>query len=1500
MSRLTPDRPAEGIRVRNRLPGRLRLQVSALFRQDDLAGFLSRELSALPDVVLVRAQARTGSLLVCYRPRNRAVDPLLQAVERTVEAWRQPGFRTPGERPPRPDILPVLELLAGVTAGLSWYWGQGLLGLGLLSLAGLSLFLRRGGTVPRVVEHKTMLMAGLAAAGTAAVHLAGGQRTRVLAGLIAGNPLATGAAVVATCEAARARLVARGVFTADTATLIKAADVDTLVFTAASHLAPWQGKITDVLPVDRDYSREDVLQLLEDAHRTGSPEGGTDPWNLNLRTQTGGRSVHIGTAAYLEGARIALEPVNHQVRRVTLTGGIPLFMAVDGAVVAIIGVEQKISPQLWRDLQGLLSLGLQHLAILAGDGALWLNPLTAGSAFDLVAGGLSPAAKAEHIGELQRLGRRVAVVGYLPEDGPALARADLAIALDSLVSTLRDPARLTGTGKGLVVMGRPGVGQSLQELFIQGKQLREACLQNFITTVGGNLAGLGLAAFGWLGPGWAFAFEAYTLAASAYRRHRIQVHPLTRAEVGATAPPVIVPATVNYGPGGPAIRQPLSRAGHGPIAPGRPALDPREGYPALGARNWHSLTPAQALAALDVDDRAGLTAAVARERLARYGYNELPPPRPRPWWELLRAQSADFMVQLLLGVSGISVLAGRTADALTIVAIVLANAGIGVFQEMRAAKSLAGLTQLTPGRARVWREGREMDLAARELVPGDLVLLAAGDLAPADLRILQAHNLSAEESSLTGETLPVPKNAAPVPCRAPLTERAGMIYAGSCVVRGRGLGVVIATGPATEMGDIARSLGDERRGPTTLQRSMGELGRNMAYGCLGISALVFGLGLVHRQGIFNMFVTALSLLVSAIPEDLMPMVTIGLAMAVFRMSRRAMVVRRLTAIETLGCVSTICVDKTGTLTKNEMTVREVYAGDRRWLVTGEGYDPRGGFSLREGSPDGPAQTDLNQLLLAAVLCNNARLRRGRREKGAARDGWSIQGDPTEGALLVAAAKAGPGDRGAGLTRVAEAPFEAEDRQMAVVYETAEGRRTLFVKGAPDRVLQRCALHRRDGTTVNLDAAARDVINGVNEEMAAALRVLALAYKPLEAGEDWRSAGGLVFAGLAGMQDPPRPGVRDALRLCRRAGVAVMMITGDHPSTARAVARAIGLLDGGLVLTGDEVDALDDPDLDAVIKEIRVCARALPRHKLRLVKSLQRMRHVVAMAGDGVNDAPAVRQADIGLAMGLTGTDLTKGVSDMSISDDDFTTIVRGIEEGRAVYENIRHAVGYLLYTNAGDVVLMLAASFLGLPMPLVPIQLLWINLSGDGLPALAIMADPPAAVQMARPPRPRNESLLAHGLGRRIVTRGVAIGLTGFATYWWGLTRYGLPVARTMAVGSLGLSQFFHLFDRTIEGDSRAPNLYKVGAGLSGLALILASIYVPALRGIFQTTPLGPRHWLPVLLGAGALPLAHRAAGQLTAGSTSGSPNRRIIPHSVPTRPGRPPLPAGDPSGAGI
>ena len=1530
---MTLEQPQEGMRVLHYLPGRLRLHVHALLRRDGLAAFLSRELPSLPGVVMVGADARSGNILICFDPGAMGSAPLLQAIGRMVDAWRAtdvpganrggskagsgPGRQRREEKRSGGTLVP--DLLAGVTAGLAWYWGQGVLGFGLLSLAGLSRFLRRT-AVPPAVERKINLMAGLAAVGSAAMYLAGGQRQRVLAGLIAGNPIATGAAITATCATAKAQLAREGIFVQGTHALFAAGEVDTLVFTATSQLAPLQGQIRDVLPVDPDYTREDIFRLVEEVHQAGSqsgrPGGKTNPWNLNMRARVRGQDIRVGTAAFMKGARVPLRPVSHQARRVTLTGGVPLFVAADGVVVAVIGVEQKISPQGWRDLQGLRSLGIGNLELLTGEDDDWLNPLTVGSAFDVVAGGLTVAEKGQRIAALKAQGHRVAVVGTHPEDGPALAQADLPIVMGSFAQAGWELA--PGAGPGPVTMGRLGAGRSLQELFLQGKHLREAYLQNFLTTVGGNVAGLGLAAFGWLGSGWAFAFEAYALTSSAYRWYKWQgrqtwpVHPLTRAEITATSPPKSVlsrrfdppaPRNVNLKPPGRGPR----RMPRQPVVPGAVRAtgsllirDGRSPAPMVSP-DWHSMTPEEVLTALSTSDQTGLTATAVRERLAGYGYNELPAPRARPWWELLGAQLGDFMVQLLLGVAGISALSGRGADALTVVAIVLANASVGVWQEMRAAQSLTSLQQLAPNRARVLRSGQQLELAARELVPGDLVLLAAGDLVPADLRLLEAFNLEVEEASLTGETLPVLKNVATLPVPTPLVERTGMIYGGSCVVRGRGLGVVVATGLVTEMGGIAHSLQDHSRSMTTLQLSMGELGKQMAYGCLAVSALIFGLGLVHRQGIFNMFVTALSLAVAAIPEGLMPMVTIGLAMAVYRMSRRAMVVRRMTAVETLGCVTTICVDKTGTLTKNEMTVREIYAGGCLWLVTGEGYAPQGEFHLQEertaGQPalpgdrepgDSPARNDLNHLLMAGALCNNARLQcgRGRQEKGTprragkgqtSRNEWYIQGDPTEGALLVAAVKAGLGDGGApatagpdGLTRVAEEPFEAQDRQMAVVYENSAGERMLFVKGAPDRILQRCTRYRREGEIWPLEAGTRSNIIGVNDVMSGgALRVLALAYKPLTGDEDWRAADDLVFAGLAGMQDPPRPGVQDSLRKCRQAGVAVMMITGDHPNTARAIAREIGLLDGGRMLTGDELDVLNDSALDAVVKEIRVCARALPRHKLRLVKSLQRRNHVVAMAGDGVNDAPAVQQADIGLAMGLTGTDLTKGVSDMIISDDNFNTIVHGIEEGRAVYDNIRHAVGYLLYTNAGDVVLMLAASVLGLPMPLVPIQLLWINLSGDGLPALAIMADPPLAAQMARPPRPKNESILAGGMGRRIVTNGIFIGLAGFATYWWGLRRYGLGVARTMALGSLGVSQFFHLFDPSLKGDGTGhlpANKYKMGAGLSGLALILAAIYIPAFRGIFQTTPLSLGNWVPVLLGAGAAPLVNRAVGQLTAG----------------------------------
>ena len=887
---------------------------------------------------------------------------------------------------------------------------------------------------------------------------------------------------------------------------------------------------------------------------------------------------------------------------------------------------------------------------------------------------------------------------------------------------------------------------------------------------------------------------------------------------------------------------------------------------------WYAQPAGEVLRKLGTSAERGLDYGEASRRLAAYGPNVLETAAAvRPWLAFLN-QFRDFMVLVLLAATATSLFLGEVADGLTILVIVLLNACLGFFQEVRAERSLEALRLLAAPEARVVREGRTDRFPARDLVPGDIVLIEAGDIVPADLLLLESVSLAATEAMLTGESTPVVKKAGVVaaPGATP-GDVAGALFAGTVVARGRGRGVVVETGMRTEIGRVAAMISEGRVEATPLQARLAKLGQWLLGACLLICAVVVAAGVFRGEPFYRMFLTGVSLAVAAIPEGLPAVVTVALALGVQRMARKNAIIRRLPAVETLGCATVICSDKTGTLTENRMTVRQGFVGGMPFTVEGE---DRGGIATQA------AAADWALALRIAVACNNASLERvfvpaGRfvqRVTGHKTTSFRVSGDPTEGALLALAARAGltREELAREETRVAEFPFEPETKRMTVVCRR-HGNLVVYVKGAPDVLLGYCTHYRKNGRVAPLTPAARETLAAQNAALARqAMRVLALAYRELPATAPWgdREAveDGLVLAGLAGLMDPPRPEAAASIRVCRQAGIRAVMITGDHPATALAVARELGLSAGGEnVLTGRELDGLDDKELARAVRKINVFARVSPGHKLRIVRAFKRGGQVVAMTGDGVNDGPAVKEADIGIAMGRTGTDVTREASAMVLADDNFSTIVAAVEEGRAIYENIRKFVRYLLTCNVGEVLVMLAATLAGLPLPLLPIQILWVNLVTDGLPAMALGVDPPAAGLMARPPRPPRENILARGLGKRILRGGLGIGLGTLAVFAGALAAgTDLAAARTMAFNTLVFYQLFYVF--VCRSEEAGPfqagflaNPQLVGAfGLCAL-LQLFVIYAPPLAAVFHLVPLAPPQ-LAVTLAVAASPLGAGAA----------------------------------------
>ncbi|NMA69502.1 MAG: calcium-transporting P-type ATPase, PMR1-type [Desulfitobacterium sp.] len=884
-------------------------------------------------------------------------------------------------------------------------------------------------------------------------------------------------------------------------------------------------------------------------------------------------------------------------------------------------------------------------------------------------------------------------------------------------------------------------------------------------------------------------------------------------------------------------------------------------------RAWHVLPWLDVAKYLGVNPGKGLSLKEVNRRLSEVGKNILETKKGVHPVFLFLGQFRDFMVLVLLAATIISALMGEIADAITIMAILILNAILGFIQEYRAEKSMESLKTLTAPEARVLRDGVEVRIPAADLVPGDIVLMEAGDRIPADIRWIQAVNVEVEESALTGESHPVPKRIGELNDElTPMADRVNMGYMGTSLVNGRGAGVVVATGMDTEMGIIASMIQSVEGEETPLQKRLDQLGKYLVMISLIVCGLVVVTGIIRGEGIYKMFLAGVSLAVAAIPEGLPAIVTVALAIGVQRMVRRNAIVRKLPAVETLGCATVVCSDKTGTLTQNEMTVRQIYVDRKMVAVTGQGYDPKGEFL---GADPVKEKGPLQEALKVAALCNNSSLtRKGMQVAGLFRSGkesfWGIEGDPTEGALLVAAAKGGIWRETLERKeeRIGEIPFDSERKRMSVVYQGKRGK-IAYVKGAPDEILKRCKSELTSDGIVELSEIRRRGIMKANDELAKkALRVLALAQKPLRNNEGEREENienELVFVGLMGMIDPPRPSAAKAIKVCRKAGIKPVMITGDHRLTAEAVARELGILRSGdkEVVTGAELSQMSDEELAGQVMNISVYARVTPKDKLRIVRALKKNNQVVAMTGDGVNDAPAVKEADIGISMGKTGTDVTKEASAMVLADDNFATIVAAVEEGRGIYDNIRKFIRYLLSCNIGEVLTMFLAVLLGLPLPLLAIQILWVNLVTDGLPAMALGVDGADKDIMNRKPRDPRESIFARGLAQKILIRGTMIGFGTLLVFVVALFMgVDMLAARTMAFTTLVFSQLFHVFDcksetRGIFEVGIFSNPYLVAAVAGSTLMQLSVIYYPPLQAIFKTTGLIGWQWGLILLVAG-------------------------------------------------
>ena len=856
--------------------------------------------------------------------------------------------------------------------------------------------------------------------------------------------------------------------------------------------------------------------------------------------------------------------------------------------------------------------------------------------------------------------------------------------------------------------------------------------------------------------------------------------------------------------------------------------------------NWWQMETKEAARRLETDEKQGLTSQMAAERLAQKGRNELAETDGKKslFWRFL-AQFDDFMILLLLGAAVVSVVISRLSgendvlDAVMILGIVVLNAALGLFQESKAEKALEALKKMAAPHARVIRDGVVREIPAAEVVPGDLLLLETGDAVCADGRVVESCSLKTEESALTGEALPVEKTAAGgLPAETATGDRKNMVLVGGYVVYGKGKVLVTATGMDTEMGRIAAMLSHTSDSMTPLQKKLEQTGKQLGIGALAICALIFCMGILQEKPPFSMFMTAVSLAVAAIPEGLPAIVTIVLAMGTSRMSEKHTIVRRLSAVETLGGAQVICSDKTGTLTQNRMQVTT-------WTD----------YSHRE-----PKNEDLRETVANLfALCNDCNVSDG-----------NLQGEPTEKALGEYAQSMGI-DFAAlrrDMPRVGEIPFSSARKRMTTLHKTEDGWISV-TKGAPDILLEKCAFCMEGSGQVPFDSRRKSMARMVNGEMAAqALRVVAVAFRqwsekpPLTEEALERN---LVFAGMAGMVDPPRPEVKEAVHLCRQAGIRPVMITGDHVLTAEAIGKELGIYQkGDCAVTGAELDKMSDKELETAAETCTVFARVAPEHKVRIVEAFQKRGNVVAMTGDGVNDAPALKTADIGCAMGKSGTEVAKGASDLILTDDNFATIVEAVREGRGIYDNIRKAVHFLLSSNIGEILTIFVAMLLGWAAPLLPIQLLWVNLVTDSLPAIALGMEPAEENTMERPPRKNTGSLFGDGLGGRILLEGVMIGVLALLAFGSGHVYFdqenGYAVGRTMAFAVLSLSQLVHAFN--MRGEGSLGKLPFCSNKWLLMAFVVGGVLMPPLAGIFQVVPLNGEQWLlTAALALAPLPL---------------------------------------------
>lgn len=908
--------------------------------------------------------------------------------------------------------------------------------------------------------------------------------------------------------------------------------------------------------------------------------------------------------------------------------------------------------------------------------------------------------------------------------------------------------------------------------------------------------------------------------------------------------------------------------------------------PSAGGPGWHAIPRKEVLQRFSVHEQRGLNAEQVVKFREHYGKNELEQKQPTPWLYSYFRQFKEFTTLVVLGASALALVSGDVVDGLAMGAVLLANAAVENVQEQKAEKVIDAQNEFQSSKCQVIREDNQIEIDGYELVPGDIVYLEAGNRVPADLRLLQCWNLEVNEAALTGESVPVAKNDQIIDIACPLAEQKNMLFMGTDVTRGKGIGVVVGTGMETEIGFLVSLTKGREKAVTPLHDKVTGISKKFIKWTALAGGLVFLVGLLRGRPLTQMISTSVILAASAVPEGLPVTLTIALSAGIYRMAKKNALIRKLSTIETLGRITVICTDKTGTLTKNEMTVKRISTMNRSWTVTGEGYNPVGAIleiNSREAAAaaEETANPEMQYIARIGILCNNSKLER----KG---EHWNTKGDPTEGALLTLAGKFGLWPEGmTHWQRIHEIPFDSNTGTMSVVCRDLERDQAFYVfcKGSVESILEHCQWYQQDGEIYALTEQMKQSILRQNKEFAhEALRVLAFAYSPTE----WLDKGPeeikkeLIYVGLAGMMDPPKPDVEKSIREAYALGVQPVMITGDHPITAVAIAKELGIGSGNMkVLTGQELDLLPDEELKGIVNDVRIFARVTSEHKLRIVKAYQALGHIVAMTGDGVNDTPAIKQADVGIAMGRTGTEVTKAAADMVLKEDHFGSIIEGVKEGRNITRNIRKVIGCLFTSNLAEILVTATAVIAGLPMPLIPLQILLINLIADAIPALILGMTPRNKENEQR--ITKSQDIIDKDLYQKVISQGILLAAGTLGLFTMTLAAGApLAVAQTIAFTTLVIGHYVQTFSWRREGteektfkevtrDSLQDRYVIAGLGVSLLALLMA-IYAPPASRFFHTTHLNYKNWLHILFVTGPVTLVSKPILRLLSGNLRKAP----------------------------